>query len=88
MPPSQKIQQSQKCSKTLQIIQINLGRGGPVNDLALALTFQKKIDILLIQEPWSGADLKRRLSKKYNSYQTYALEEEWKERPRVITYVR
>lgn len=69
-------------------MQVNVGRGGPANDLALALAFQEKIDMLLIQEPWIGTDLERRLSKKHNSYQAYAPEEEWKERPRVITYVR
>lgn len=33
------------------------------------------------------ADLERKLSKRHKSYQAYAPGEEWKERPRVITYV-
>ena len=32
--------------------------------------------MLLIQEPWIGADFEKRLLKKHNSYQAYALEEE------------
>lgn len=32
-------------------MQVNVGRGGPANNLALALAFEEKIDILLIQEP-------------------------------------
>lgn len=31
-------------------MQVNDGRGDPTNNLALALVFYKKIDILLIQE--------------------------------------
>ena len=78
----------QEKGKTLRIMQVNVGRGGPANDLALALAYEKDDDILRIQEPWIGPDLERRLSKRHRSYQAYASGEEWKERPRVITYVR
>ena len=44
-------------------MQANVGRGGAANDLALALAFEKDIDILLLQEPWIGADLGRQMSK-------------------------
>ncbi len=74
--------------KTLWIMQVNIGRGGPANDLTLALAYEEEVDILLIQEPWIAADLERRLSKRHKSYQAYARGEEWKERPRVIKYVR
>ena len=84
--PNQQLQHKER--NNLRIMQVNVGRGGPANDLALALAFEEKIDILLIQEPWIGADLDRRLSKKHGSYQAYAPEDEWKERPRVVTYVR
>lgn len=80
-------QAPQKKGKTLRIMQMNVGRGGPANDLALALAYEKEVDILLIQEPWIRADLERKLSKRHKSYQDYAPGEEWKERPRVITYV-
>lgn len=69
-------------------MQVNVGRDGQANDLALALAFQEKIDILIIPKPWIGSELERKLSKKHNSYQAYAPEEEWKDRPRVMTYVR
>lgn len=81
-------QAPQEKVKTLRIMQVNVGRGGPANDLALALAYEEEVDILLIQEPWIGADLERKLSKRRKSYQAYAPGEEWKERPRVITYVR
>ncbi len=74
--------------KNLRIIQVNVRRGEPANDLALALAFEEEIDILLIQEPWIAADLEKRLSKRNKSYQAYTPGEEWKEPPRVIQYVR
>lgn len=48
---------------TLQIMQVNIERGGPANDLALAIGVEENIDVLLIQEPWIGADLERKLVK-------------------------
>lgn len=45
-------QAPQKKGKTLRIMQMNVGRGEPANDLALALAYEKEVDILLIQEPW------------------------------------
>lgn len=56
-------------------------------DLALVLAREEEVDIMLIQKPWIGADLERWLSKKHKSYQAYAPGEEWKEWPRVITYI-
>ena len=81
-------QTPQEKEKTLRIMQVNVGKGGPANDLALALACEEEIDILLIQEQWIGVDLERRLCKKHRSYQAYAPGEEWKERPRVIRSVR
>lgn len=69
-------QAPQEKGKTLQIMQVNIGKGGLVNDLALALASEEEVDILLIQEPWIGADLERRLSKRHRSYQAYAPEEQ------------
>lgn len=57
-------------------MQANAGRGGAANDLALALAFEKDIDILFLQEPWIGADLGRQISKKHIAYQAYAPQEE------------
>ncbi len=56
-------------------MQANIGRGGAANDLALALEFENKIDILFLQEPCVGADLERKMSKKYNAYQAYTPQE-------------
>lgn len=81
-------QAPQEKGKTLRILEVNVGRGGPANDLALVLACEEEVDILLIQEPWIGADLERKLSKRHRSHQAYAPGEEWKERPKVITYVR
>lgn len=44
-------QAPQEKRKTLRIMQVNLERGGPANDLALALVCEEKVDILLIQKP-------------------------------------
>lgn len=88
MPPVQNNQQSPKFQKSLQIMKVNVGRGGPAHDLALALAYEEGIDILLIQELWIGGDLERKLSKRHKSYTTYAPSEEWKDRPRLITHVR
>ena len=74
--------------KTLKIFQINMGIGRPANDLAFALLFEEKVDILLIDEPWIAADLEKRLSKRHKSNQVYAPGEDWKKRPRVIIYIR
>lgn len=74
--------------QTLQVMQINVGRREPANNLALAIAFEKNIDILLIQEPWIGADLERKLAKRHKGYLAYAPGEDWKERPRVINFIR
>ena len=71
----------------LKIMQVNVGRGGVANDLALQYAFQDQCDILLIQEPWIGADLDRKMTKKHVKYQAYAPQEIWTERPRVISYI-
>lgn len=65
-----------------------MGRSGIANDLALQYAFEHKCDILLVQEPWIGSDLIRQLSKKHISFQAYASEENWIEKPRIITYVQ
>lgn len=61
-------QAPQKKRKTLQIMQVNVKKGGPANNLALALACEEEVGILLIQKPWIGADLEKRLSKKPRSY--------------------
>lgn len=38
-------------TKELKIMQVNVGRGGAANDLALQHGYQNDFDIVLIQEP-------------------------------------
>lgn len=66
-----------KHHQALKILQANVGRSGAANDLALALAFEKKIDLVLIQEPWIGEDLDRKLFKKHNAYRAFAPEDVW-----------
>ena len=76
-----------KHHQTLKILRENVGRSGVANDLALALAFEKKIDLVLIQESWIREDLDRKLSKKHNAYQAFVQEDVWSNRLRIITYV-
>ena len=66
---------SQNC-QTFQIIQVNVRSGGPANNFALVITFEKNINILLIQEPWIRIDVERKLVKRHKNYQVYALGED------------
>ncbi len=77
-----------KYHQTLKILQANVRRSGIENDLSLAPAFEKKIDLVLIQEPWISEDLDRKLSKKHNAHQTFAPKDVGSNRPRVITYAR
>ena len=83
-----KIPKPGKNTKQLTVMQVNVGRGGPANDLALALGYERDMDVIMIQEPWIGCELDRKMCKKHREYQAYAPEDEWEERPRVVTYVR
>ena len=89
MPQTHRPKQAHKKRKTLlKILQVNVGRGGVANDLALQYAFVKECDLVLIQEPWIGKDLDRRISKKHIGFQAYAPEDQWSDRPRVLTYVK
>lgn len=48
--------------RSFQIMQATIGRLGPANDLALTMASEQMIDIVLIQEPWVGADLSRKMT--------------------------
>lgn len=69
-------------------MQVNVGRGGAANNLALQQAFENQCDFLLVQEPWIGTNPDRQLSKRHNAYQAYAPEKAWTDRPRVITYAQ
>ena len=53
----------------LKILQVHLGREGAANNLALQYAFENQCDILLVQEPWIGADLNCKMAKKQVKYQ-------------------
>lgn len=57
-------------------MQINVEKGRLTNNFILISAYEKKVDILLIQELQIGADLEKKLSKRYKSYQAYILREE------------
>lgn len=65
----------------LKILQVNVGRGGVANDLALQYVFEKECDLVLIQEPWIGKDLDRQISKKHIRFQVYPPKNQWSDRP-------
>jgi ribonuclease HI len=72
----------------LQIMQANVGKGGPAHEAALNLAYERDIDILLIQEPWIHRELSRRISKKHPAFNCFISIEKWDKQPRVLTYVR
>ena len=83
-----KIPKPRKNTKQLTVMQVNVGRGGPANNLALVLGYKRNMDVIMIQEPWIGRELDRKMCKKHREYQAYAPKNEWKERPRVVTYIQ
>ena len=72
----------------LRIFQANVGRGGAAHDIALNLASEEGAEVIAIQEPWTMADLERRITKTHPSYTTFAPETTWSSRPRVMLYVR
>ncbi|KGQ00639.1 hypothetical protein PAAG_12704 [Paracoccidioides lutzii Pb01] len=68
-------------------MQVNVGKGGPAHETALNLAFERKTDILLIQEPWIHRNLSQRISKKHPAFNCFAPIEKWDRKPRVLTYV-
>ena len=84
---TKQLSQTKSC-KIIWFIQADVDRGIAANDLALALAFENRIDILFLQEALVGANLKRTMSKRHNEYQAYTSQEEWEERPRVIKNIR
>lgn len=79
--------------RDLQVLWANVARGDP-HDVVLNAGFSAGMDVLCIQEPWTGAGTK---TKTHNAYDLYAPIPSWDktgpgehlaERPRVLTYVR
>ena len=68
-------------------MQVNIRRGSSANNLALTLEYERDIDVIMIQEPWIGRELDKKICKKHKEYQAYAPKDKWEKRSRVITYV-
>lgn len=60
----------------LKILQVDVRRERATNDLELQYALKKKCDLVLIQEPWIGKDLDRRILKTHISFQIYAPEDQ------------
>lgn len=71
--------------RTLQVMQVNVGKGGATHDIALGFAHESHFDLVLVQEPWFGQD---RSTKKHPNYRCYTPIEDWEQRPRVLTYLR
>lgn len=59
-----KIPKARKNSKQLTVMQVNVGRGGSANNLALALGYERDTDVIMIQKLWIGRKLDREMCKK------------------------
>lgn len=75
-------------AKTLQVMQVNVGKGSASHDIALGFAHDHHFDIILIQEPWIHRDRLRRISKRHPAYRCFSPVEDWANRLRVLTYVR
>jgi ribonuclease HI len=74
-------------AKLLTILQANVGRGATLHKIALSLTHDSLIDIILIQEPYIFTDRKRRITKSHPVYESFTPLNDWEIRPRVTSYV-
>ena len=57
--------------KPLILLQINIGRGSILYEIALSYAFSEEIDILLVQEPYIYKNLSRRITKHYPVYNCF-----------------
>ena len=65
---------------------INVGRGGPTQDIALARAFELGVDVLLVQEPlWK---MQSKSTKTHPGYDCHIPHGEDQSRPRAVTYTR
>jgi endonuclease/exonuclease/phosphatase (EEP) superfamily protein YafD len=77
-------------TKPLTLLQLNVGRGASLHEIALSLAFSENIDIILIQESYVYKGLSRRITKRHLSYECSAPTDDWtvSGRPRVLTYIQ
>lgn len=74
--------------ETIKILSLNVGRSSSAQEIALQLSFEKGIDILLVQEPYIYKDLSRKLTRKHQSFECFSPVDDWRVRPRVLSYTR
>ena len=72
----------------LTLLQVNAGKGGEAHEIALAQGHERKIDVILIQEPYIYRERERRITKRHPSYECFTPTDDWNTRPRVLTYLR
>ena len=75
-------------TKPLSLLQVNVARGATSHEIALSLANESLTDIILIQEPYTFTDRKRRITKFYPMYEAFTPSDNWETRPQVMTYVR
>src|ERR1700722_9851134 len=68
--------------------QCNTRHSSNVHDALLSLAYENDIDVILVQEPWVHSELDLRRTRAHSGYRAVVAEGIWKERPRVVTYVR
>ena len=78
--------------KDFKIAWVNVGKAMPAHVTALHMAFEAKMDVLHIQEPWTGTPTR---TQTHPAYEIYSPVDVWNnratwecERPRVMTYVR
>lgn len=49
----------------IKILSVNVGRSSAAHDIALQLSFEKNIDILLVQEPYIYKDLNPKITRRH-----------------------
>lgn len=72
----------------LKVLSANVNRTQHAHFAFLEAACQEKADLVLVQEPWTGDDPARRMTKNHPAYRTLLDWEDWTVRPRVMTYVR
>ena len=91
-PRGQKHGGRQSSPRNLTIAWVNVGKAMPAHVTALHIAFEKRIDVVHIQEPWTGTPTR---TQTHPGYEIYSPVEGWsnratweRERPRALTYVR
>lgn len=71
-----------------RVIQCNTQKSSAKHAALLQVASQAGVDAICVQEPWISPDLKNRRTQTHPAYIIIPPTSVWKERPRVMTYVR